>query len=56
MQTFFVWLAIAEPSLIKSEPENQMFDKAIIEMRMQISGDPYDRATLRQLYAAITSV
>jgi hypothetical protein len=56
MQTFSVWIAVAEPQLIKSEHDDLLFNKAITEMRGYISGDPYDRDTLKNICAAITSV
>jgi hypothetical protein len=52
MATFFAWFVVAEPQLIKSEPENVM-TKAIAEMRSYISGDPYDRDTLKNIYTAM---
>ncbi len=55
MKTFFVWFAVAEPQLIKSEPEDVMTGKVIAEMRSNISGDPYDRNTLENIYAAMTA-
>jgi hypothetical protein len=54
MQTFFVWIAVAEPQLIKSEPEDVMTSKVIAEVRGYISGDPYDRNTLENIYTALT--
>jgi len=53
MKTFFVWFAVAEPQLIKSAPEDVMTNKAIAEMRSYISGDPYDRDTLKNIYTAM---
>ena len=53
MQTFFVWIAIAEPQLTNSEPEGVMTDKAIAAMRSFISDDPYDRDTLKNIYTAM---
>ncbi|MGC1361272.1 MAG: hypothetical protein WA419_12585 [Silvibacterium sp.] len=53
MKTFFVWIAVAEPQLIKSAPEDVMTDKAIAEMRSYISGDPYDRDTLENIFTAM---
>jgi hypothetical protein len=53
MQTFFVWIAVAEPQLIKSEPQDVMTSKVIAEVRNYISGDPYDRDTLRNIYTAM---
>jgi hypothetical protein len=53
MQTFFAWIAVAEPQLIKSEPEDAMISKVITEMRGYISGDPYDCDTLRNIYTAL---
>jgi hypothetical protein len=55
MQTFFVWIAVAEPQLIKSEPENVMTSKVIAEMRGYISGDPYDHNSLENIYTAMTA-
>jgi hypothetical protein len=55
MQTFFVWIAAAEPQLIRSEPENVMTCKVIAEMRGYISCDPYDRNTLESIYTAMTA-
>ncbi len=54
MKTFFVWIAVAEPQLIKATPEDAMDEKAIAEMRSFISGDPYDRNTLENIYSAMT--
>ena len=54
MKTFFVWIAVAEPQLIKSEPDDVMTTKAITEMRRCISGDPYDRDTLKNIYTAMS--
>ena len=56
MKTFFAWFAVAEPQLIKSQPEDVMTNKAIAEMRSYISGDPYDRNTLETIYTAMTDV
>ena len=53
MQTFFVWIAVAEPQLAKSAPEDVVTNKAIAEMRSYISGDPYDRDTLKNIYTAM---
>jgi hypothetical protein len=53
MQTFFAWIAVAEPQLIKSEPEDVTTGKAIAAIRSNISGDPYGRDTLRNFYAAL---
>jgi hypothetical protein len=53
MKTFFVWIAVAEPQLVKSAPEDVMTNKAIAEMRSSISGDPYDRDTLQNIYTAM---
>lgn len=53
MSTFFAWFVIAEPQLIKSEPEDVMANKVIAEMRSYISGDPYDRDTLETIYSAM---
>jgi hypothetical protein len=53
MATFFAWLAIAEPQLIKPEPKDVMFGNAIAEMRSCIAGDPYDRDTLESIYTAM---
>jgi len=54
MKTFFVWFAVAEPQLIKSAPEDVMTNKAIAETRSYISGDPYDRDTMKNIYTAMT--
>ena len=56
MAVFFAWFAVAEPQLVKSAPEDEMTDKAIAEMRSYISGDPYDRNTLKIIYSAMTDV
>jgi hypothetical protein len=56
MKTFFVWFAVAEPQLLKSAPEDVTTNKAIAEMRSYISGDPYDRNTLENIYTAMTYV
>jgi hypothetical protein len=56
MKTFFVWFAVAEPQLIKSAPEDVMTNKAIAEVRSYISGDPYDRAAMKNIYTAMTDV
>ncbi|MDR3740881.1 MAG: hypothetical protein P4L40_17840 [Terracidiphilus sp.] len=53
MGTFFAWLAIAEPQLIKSEPKDATFDNAIVEMRSCIADDPYGRDTMERIYTAI---
>ena len=53
MLTFFVWIAVAEPQLAKSAPEDVVTNKAIAEMRSYISGDPYDRDTLKNIYTAM---
>lgn len=53
MKTFFVWIAVAEPQLVKSAPEGVMTDKAIAAMRSFISDDPYDRDTLKNIYTAM---
>ncbi len=55
MKIFFVWFTVAEPQLLKSEPEEVMTNKAIAEMRSFISGDPYDRDTLKNIYTAMTA-
>jgi|SRR5271166_5511949 len=52
MVTFLGWIAVAEPQLVKSTPEDAM-TKAIAEMRSNISGDPYDRNTLETIYTAM---
>ncbi len=54
MKIFFAWFAVAEPQLIRSEPEDVVADKAIAEMRSYISGDPYDRKTLENIYSVMT--
>jgi hypothetical protein len=54
MKTFFVWIAVAEPQLLRATPEDAMDNKAIAEMRSYISGDPYDRNSLKNIYSAIT--
>lgn len=56
MKTFFVWIAIAEPQLIRSLPGDVITNKAIAEMRSYISGDPYDRNALETIHAAMTGV
>ena len=53
MKTFFVWFAVAEPQLVNLAPEDAMTNKAIAEMRSSISGDPYDREALENIYTAI---
>ena len=55
MQTFFAWLVVAEPQLIKSEPEDVMTEIANIRavMRSCILDDPYDRETLKNIYTAL---
>jgi len=53
MKTFFVWIAVAEPQLLKSTPGDVMDNKAIAEMRSFISGDPYDPNTLENIYATV---
>jgi hypothetical protein len=55
MKTFFVWFAVAEPQLIKSAPEEVMTNEAIAQMRRYISGDPYDRDTMKNIYTAMTA-
>jgi hypothetical protein len=52
MKIFFAWIAVAEPQLVKSAPENAM-TKAIAEMRSNISGDPYDRDALENIFTAM---
>jgi hypothetical protein len=54
MKIFFAWIAVAEPQLLKSAPEDVTFNKAVDQMRSFISGDPYDCNTLENIYAAIT--
>ena len=56
MATFFAWFVVAEPQLIKSEPEDVMTNKSIAQMRSYISGDPYDRNTLETIYSGLTHV
>lgn len=56
MATFFAWFVVAEPQLIKSEPEDVMTNKLIAQMRSYISGDPYDRSTLETIYSGLTHV
>ena len=56
MATFFAWFVVAEPKFIKSEPEDLMTKKAIDEMRNWISGDPYGRDTLKNIYTAMTAI
>ncbi|MGD0972917.1 MAG: hypothetical protein ABR866_02435 [Candidatus Korobacteraceae bacterium] len=53
MFTFLIWIAVAEPQLAKSAPEDVMTNKAIAEMRSSISGDPYGRDTLENIYTAM---
>lgn len=54
MAIFSAWFTIAEPQLIiKSELEDLMTNKAIVSMRGWISGDPYDRDTLRNIHDAL---
>jgi hypothetical protein len=55
MATFFAWFVAAEPQLIKTESADAMTQKIIEEMRNWISGDPYDRESLRNVYAAMTA-
>ena len=50
--TFLGWIGVAEPQLVKSAPENAM-TKAIAETRSNISGDPYDRDTLENIFTAM---
>jgi hypothetical protein len=52
MNIFFAWIAIAEPQLLKSAPGDVM-TKAIAEIRSGISGDPYDRDNLENIYTAL---
>ena len=58
MKTFFAWFVVAEPQLIKSEPEDVMTEIANIRtvMRSCILDDPYDRKTLETIYTAMTDV
>jgi hypothetical protein len=53
MKTFFVWIAVAEPQLLKFAPEDVMSNNSIAEMRSFISGDPYDRDTLENIFTAM---
>ena len=53
--TFLAWIAAAEPQYVKPAPEHVM-SKVIAEMRSNILGDPYDPATLENIYFAITKV
>lgn len=55
MATFFGWIGVAEPQLLKLAPEDVM-TKAIAEMRSGISGDPYDRDTLETIYTAMSDL
>ena len=52
MHIFFAWIAVAEPQLLKSAP-GVVMAKAIAEIRSGISGDPYDRNNLENIYTAI---
>jgi len=52
MNIFFAWSAVAEPQWLKSAPGDVM-TKAIAEIRSGISGDPYDRNNLENIYTAI---
>jgi hypothetical protein len=52
MNIFFAWIAVAEPQWLKSAPGDVM-TKAIAEIRSGISGDPYDRDNLENIYTAI---
>jgi hypothetical protein len=54
MKIFFAWIAVAEPQLLKSAPDDEMTNRAIAEMRSNISGDPYDRNTLETIQPRIT--
>jgi len=58
MKIFFSWFVVAEPQLIKSEPEDVMTEIANIRavMRSCILDDPYDRETLKTIYTAMTVV
>ena len=54
MVTFLSWIAVAEPQLVKLAP-GDVITEAIAEMRSGISGDPYDRDTLKNIYTAMTT-
>jgi hypothetical protein len=54
MITFFAWFAVAEPQGVNLAPEDVMTKKLIAEMRSNISGDPYDRDTLENIYRALS--
>jgi len=54
MATFFGWFVAAEPQLVKLAP-GDVITKAIAAMRSSISGDPYDRDTLRNIFTAMRS-
>jgi hypothetical protein len=60
MATFFAWFVVAEPQLIKPEPEDVMIGKAFADMRAImhscILDDPYDRDTLKNIYTVMTAV
>jgi hypothetical protein len=55
MTIFLTWFAVAEPQLVMSATEDMM-TKAIAEMRSNISGDPYDRSTLKTIHTAMNDV
>jgi hypothetical protein len=55
MITFLAWIGVAESQFVKPAPDHVM-SKAIADMRSNISGDPYDSATLENIYTAITAV
>jgi hypothetical protein len=52
MATFLGWIGVAEPQLVELAP-GDVITKAIAEMRSSISGDPYDRNTLENIYTAM---
>ncbi len=60
MAIFFAWFVVAEPQLIKSEPEDMVTEKALADMRAVMHScvldDPYDRDTLRNIYTVMTAV
>jgi len=55
MATFLAWFGVAEPQFVKSSADNAM-SKMIVQMRSNISGDPYDSNTLENIYSALGAV
>jgi hypothetical protein len=54
MKIFFAWFMVGEPEMVRVAPEDVMTNKVIADMNSYISGDPYDRNTLENIYTAMT--